>query len=532
MKIHEKLEKSNAFYNQDDIPQAKNLLLDVENEFQTLAPSFYRSQIQANLGCLLIDLGAHIHDKDMIVRGKNYTDDLINKKTESETSPGEYYNLANGYNELWNMESQNYLNTGEISENYLNAKKYYRKSLDIAEKTNQIFNFKLLAQINTNLGNCLCSVGRDVEAFSYYDSALKFDKSLGMAYGNKAISLRHFSFLAYGHIDLFLLESRRLFEEALTRPTPEDSRRIFQKGYEEVNSLIQKFEIMLPNNPVNSEPESEFHKFLRDFCVKHQLYLTPTTFIGKESELFYGDPLFISNVVASIDENEVINRYILFLNQIKQDYILARYFLIQSQYRSSVVDLIDKDVSLYDPLDYSIYNAYIQLLKQSLKLTMDTFDKIAQFLREYCEVDIKAKKTQFRTIWTLEQDKKAMRPEFSSRKNKYLLALFDLAVDLKKDGYFQHIYDHRNAITHRFFSVYEIMMPIVYPEENSGISREDLLKTSITALQLLRAAVVYLILFVNSEEKRNKDPNVIYGPLPSIRISYDHQWKPNQGDSN
>jgi tetratricopeptide (TPR) repeat protein len=533
MKVHEKLEKSRDYFNQDDIPQSKKLLLEVEYELQEIASSTYRSQIQANLGCLMIDLGANTQDKDLIIRGKDYTEDLIKRKLESEISVGQYYNLANGYIALWDLEKKDSLKDGKIDESYFKAKHYFRKALDLVKKPAQSIDPNLQAQINTNFGNCLCSVGRDVEAFSFYDAALKFDKNFGMALGNKAIALQYLAFLAHGHPHLFLMESRRFYQEALKQSTPEDAHLIFQKGYDTVNSFILKHKEMKPEKHNQSEPISQFHQFSRDFCIKHQLYLTPTTFVGKKNEIVFGDPMFISGFIENLDSEHIVNRHITFLNQIKQDFVLARYLLIQSQYQSIVVDTIDKDVILFDPLEYSLHSAYIEFLKLSLKLTMDTFDRIAQFIREYCGIkNPTAKKTHFRTIWTHGKSHDTLRSEFASRKNKFLLALFDLSLDLRDDGYYQEIYECRNAITHRFLVVHEMMTPEDHTNVTSRISREDLFETTITAMQLLKAAVMYLVLFVDIEEKKKHNPNERYRKLPMYRVSLDYQWRPYYGDNN
>jgi tetratricopeptide (TPR) repeat protein len=493
MKIHEKLEKARKYFDQGEVSQSKLILFEVETDLQTIKEPSYRSQIQANLGNLMIDLGANTHDKELITRGKDYVEYPIKIKPESEISVGQYYNLANGYISLWDLEKKDSLKDGKIAESYFKAKHYFRKALDLAKKPAQSIDPILRAQINTNFGNCLCSVGRDVEAFSIYDSALKFDKNFGMALGNKAIALQYLAFLAHGHTHLFLIESRRFYQEALKQSTPEDAHRIFQKGYDAVNSFILKHKEMKPETHTNSEPISQFHRFSRDFCIKHQLYLTPTTFVGKKNEVVFGDPMFISGFIENLDNEHIVNRHITFLNQIKQDFILARYLLIQSQYRSTVVDTIDKDVILFDPLEYSLHNAYIEFLKLSLKLTMDTFDKIAQFIREYCEIkNPSAKNTHFRTIWTQGKSRDTIRPEFASRKNKFLFALFDLSLDLRDNGYYHEIYEFRNAITHRFLIVHEMMTPEEHTNVTSRISREDLLETTIIAMQLLRAAVMYL----------------------------------------
>jgi len=263
------------------------------------------------------------------------------------------------------------------------------------------------------------------------------------------------------------------------------------------------------------------------------LYLTPATFVGKKNEVVQGDPMFISTIIVPLDDDTTINRYITFLNQIKQDFVLARYFLIQSHYRSTVVDTIDQDVVLYDPLDYSIHNAYIQLLKMSLKLTIDTFDKIAQFLREYCNVPVDPKtETNFRNIWTKEKGKILLRPEFEQKQNKLLFALFDLSLDLQKGGYYEKIYDRRNAITHRFLVVHEMMTPDDQTIVSSRISKDDLVDVTITAMKVLRAAVMYLIVFIDTEERKKKDPNKKSMPLFSNRVSESYQWRPLDGENN
>ncbi len=533
MKTHEKLEEAQNYFNQGDVSQSKLILLTVEKELQTIPESSYYSQIHANLGNLMIDLGAVIGDRDLILRGKYHTEYPIKTKPESEISIGQYYNLANGYIALWDLEKKNSLKDGKIDENYLNAKHYFRKALDLAKKTPQSVDRDLQAQINTNFGNCLCSVGRSVEAFSFYDAALKFDKNFGMALGNKAIELQYLAFLAHGHTHLFLIESRRFYQDALKQSMPDDAHRIFQSGYNAVNSFILNHKEMKPEAHFNSEPISQFHQYSRDFCVKYQLYLTPSTFVGKKNDVVFGDPMFISRFIEKLDEEHIVNRQITFLNQIKQDYVLARYLLIQSQYRSTAIDTIDKDITLFDPLEYSIHSAYIELLKLSLKLTIDTFDRIAQFVREYCGIkNPSAKKTHFKTIWTQGKSHDTLRPEFASRKNKFLLALFDLSLDLQDKGYYQEIYECRNAITHRFLVVHDMMAPEDHTSVTSRISREDLLDTTITAMQLLRAAVMYLILFVDTEEKKKHKPDVKYGKLPMYRVSPDYQWRPHHGDNN
>lgn len=527
MKINEKYNQAYAFFNAENISSATSLVLEIESELNTISDQLLHMQIQSNLAGLMIDLGSYTNDKELIIRGIGYIKEIISQDSDDQALVAQHYNLANGYLALWSLESGTFLTNGKIGETFFRSKENYRMALDLAKKSKKQIDPQLLSQINTNFGNCLRSVGRFVESFHYYDEALKFNKHHGEALAHKAFTLRYLAPFAVGYQHLILLESHRLFKESLDTSMCSDHRDAFQKEYNSLTTFIQQHGSITPENHKNSKAKNKFHQFSRDFCVKHQLYITPATFVGKKNDVIHGDPMFISTIIVSLDDDTTINRYITFLNQIKQDYILARYFLIQSQYRSSIVDTIDQDVILYDPLDYSIHNSYIQLLKISLKLTVDTFDKIAQFLREYCNLPTDPKKeTNFRNIWIQDKEENVLRPEFVQRQNKFLFALYDLSIDLRKGGYFEDIYARRNAITHRFLVVHEMMTPDDNTIVTSRISNDDLVKVTTKSMNLLRAAIMYLILFVDMEERKKHDPNKKYVPLSSNRVSEKYQWKP------
>jgi tetratricopeptide (TPR) repeat protein len=527
LEIFEKYENAYKAFNADQISQAIQFTLAVETDLPLISDHILHLQIQSNLGGLMIDLGNHIRDKELILRGKNYIEELLDQDPKDRVMVGQSYNLANGYFSLWTLERSEDLKNGRIDETFLNAKKYYRRALDIAKESKEPIDPQLLSQINTNFGNCLRSIGRFAEAFHYYDEALKYNPNHGEAMAHKAITLRYLSKYAHGYSHKFLLESHRLLKESLDTSMPNDHLRAFQKEYDDLTSLIQKHGEIVPEKHKKIRAKNKFHQFSRDFCVKNQLFLTPATFIGRKNEVVYGDPMFISTMIVPLKGDNTINRYITFLNQIKQDFVLARYFLIQSQYQSTIVDCIDQDVILYDPVDYSIHNSYAQLLKMSLKLTVDTFDKIAQFLREYCNIHTDSlTETNFRNIWKENKGKELIRPEFIQRQNKFILALYDLSLDLQKGGYFEGIYRNRNTITHRFLIVHEMRTPDDNSIVTSRININDLVDLTIKSLNLLKAAIMYLIMFIDIEERKKHDPNKIYAPISSIRISKKYQWKP------
>ena len=296
--------------------------------------------------------------------------------------------MANGYSALRKMKQEEAYNLGKIPNYYQNEKEAYRQALDLISCRELDENEKgILPDLFTSYGNMLDSLGRPVEALDYYNEALRINNQSLEALLNKAITLKQLSFRASGYTHLFILEAKRLFKLACGLSPHPQLQKVIIKHLDEINEFIdghddgfaaEKYEV--------PDPISEFHSFLRDFCVEHELYLTPSTLIGKKEHLFIGDPLFITQMKADISDYQKFDRYISFFIQIKQDYIFARYLLVQSQYKTKYAEVIDQDVDYYYPLDYSIYSSYEEMLKISYRLAVDTLDKIAFFVKDYCGI--------------------------------------------------------------------------------------------------------------------------------------------------
>jgi len=530
MNTFDKVMTAHRALDDNDLPLAKSLVLDVEAELQAITDPDASRHIRANLGGVMIDLGLWTQDESLTQRGTQYAEGALTETPEDKQTIVEYYNAANGYLSLWQMRLASSFASGQIDQSYLRAKELFRQGLDLARSQSGAVDRRLHTQLLVNYANCLNSIRRIVDAISYYDRALKLDQLMGEALGNKAIELDRLAFLAHGHTHTFLLEAHRLLGEALKRPLHPRAVKAFKQHYDDIASVIARHKEMNPEEVDHSEPVSPFHDFLRKFCVKHELYLTPTTFIGDRQTIVHGDPMFISRMTAPLRDRDKFDRYITFLNQIKHDYVTARYFLVQSQYRSEVVDVIDRDVALYYPLDYSLHSAYIQLLKTSMRLAADVLDKIAFFIRDYCNVSSVSKRgVNFRNIWSDQDSPQTLRPELVARRNILLLAFLDLALDLSRDGHYGHIYDHRNALTHRFLIVHDMILSGQTNPDIPRILLSELVRECITVMQIARNAVMYLILFVDIEEDR-ASKNGLYGPIYGTPIDDVFRWVPPQRD--
>lgn len=445
----------------------------------------------------------------------------------------QYYNAANGYASLWTMVSRAELKRGRIHDYYRQAQKYFRRAIDLVPQRPSSAEQALRKLLYVNYANCLDSVGRNVEALAWYDQAIKLDATMAMALGNKAITLHGLASLVRGHTHAFLIEARRLLNAALQSQLEAPAALAFNQHLDRIREIIEAhgpsgIKAEQTTSPV---PHSEFHRFLQEFCLKYQLYLTPTTFLSPNHNPIPGDPLFISQRVASLNDDRKFDRYITFLNQIKQDYVLARYFLVQSQYPADAIDTVDHDVTLYYPLDYSLYNAYIELMKSSLRLAVDVLDKIAYFIWDYCKIiTINERQVYFRTIFTEKSSPTTLRQELAKRNNVYLIALMDLSFDIQRDGCFSGIYERRIALTHKFLVVHDMVLDRQTNPDIPRLRQSELLAECIQALQIARAAVMYLLLFVDSEENKSSQRERHF-VIPGTPVDDVFRWippKPNK----
>ena len=145
-----------------------------------------------------------------------------------------------------------------------------------------------------------------------------------------------------------------------------------------------------------------------------------------------------------------------FLNEIKQEYVLGRYFLVQSQMASELADAVDEGVTLVHPeFDFPIFfGTNIQLLQSALKQAVAVLDKVAYFLYEYCKLNTKPDKISFLTIWG-DLGNQKIQKGFQNYICPYLFALFTLARDLYKDGDWNTLIADRGVVTHRFMILHD-----------------------------------------------------------------------------
>ena len=257
-----------------------------------------------------------------------------------------------------------------------------------------------------------------------------------------------------------------------------------------------------------------FEKFYIDFCSSNRLFLNLHIHVeGCEASIL--DPVFI-RIITTVHDNETFYWLAKYINQIKEDYIVARLLLAQSQYHREDFDRISRRTTFVNTLDYSDFNVYVGLLKSAFSEAYSIFDKIARFISQYLDLDCKEqKKLYFSDIWEVsdEKDNRVIRPEIVNSDNISLYALYDIYLDVKK-GVYQRITQIRNSSEHERLIIHNSQW--VAQEDKENITYDSMLSETLKLLKLVRVSIIYLINAVQIRETRKTHETT--GIVPEIFV--------------
>ncbi len=377
----------------------------------------------------------------------------------------------------------------------------------------------LIANTLVNLGNCLDYLGRVYDALECYEKALRVKSDHGMALGNKGTALYLYSALTGDRQYTFLMEAYNLLSRALELGVPIEAESSFRSYLKAIEYLFSGTEFLkkLPEFPgYTIKAEHDFERFSVQFCLDNRLYLNLCNFCQK-CDAAIGDTANIDKMVVKINknsgwqypENDPYLALSAYLNQIKQDYVTARFLLILSRYKGLNLDFVDRHVRIIDTLDYSVHNVNIELIKASFKGFYDTLDKIAYFINDYLELQIEAKKVNFHKIWYVDERNKKLRDKIENTRNGSLNALFDIHRDFELEPC-DRLRKIRNALTHRFINIRMFQDP----EDEENMTEDTLFECTLELARLVRNAIMYLLHFVYSEETEKAEK--VKGTLPSL----------------
>jgi len=477
--------------------------LNITRQIQKMGTDYYVSYLVSGL---LIDIGSALGKQEVVKEGvellqKDFKKIISNKRYAATA----YYNLGNGYFAIYQFKKVKDPYMVCFKETELNnVKECYKKALEYEVKDP-----RLVSQMLVNFGNCLDQLGRVVEALEFYEKALRYLPNHGMALANKGVALCYYAGLAGAHEEEFVFDAYSLIKEGLKQGVEFHSVAYFKKYLEGIKERFPDKGVLdkppkFPSCKVKAG--SKFEKFLTTFCLENKLYLNICNYCQK-CEAAIGDPVVIQEMIIEYEKPrrkdplkyDPFLRLSAYLNQIKQDYITARFLLVLSKYKGVNLDFVDKKVRIINTLNYTMHNIYVQLVKSSFKSFYDILDKIACLINEYLRLGIAETKIDFRQLWYSDIKKRTVHKKIMDTKNYSLNALFDMSQDFEK-GPYKKLRDSRNALTHRFVNV-----KMFEKAENAENMREQtFFDQTLELAKLVRNAIIYLLQFVHIEERKKK----------------------------
>ena len=405
-------------------------------------------------------------------------------------------------------------------------------------------------QIYTNLGSQMNFIGRFVEAIAYWDRDLAVQPNFAMAQGNKALGLKYYAMSLYdgGHANLHLLFAYDTLSQALSDEAIYESE-VGDQEHEKFAAIRAEIETLADISIIRENVKLEDYELgetaderaYRTWCLEQNLFLNPLNDLGA-FPIAAQDIFTLPSVRTKGDARmpEIIGLY----NQMKQEFVTARYLFYQGWEQRSLLDTMhfsDKGVLLYNTLDYPTYGLATEQMRISYRMTYSLFDKCAYFLNTYFDVGHAFKQVNFRNVWYCKKGKQQKLAQiFQESKNWPLRGLFWLSKDFFDPDFqettapeAQALSDLRHHIEHKYLHLTEF-------DSRSGSKSDDGNHTtiryalSLTAfserclhlLSMARAAMIYLSLAVHVEERRRQSEdgesvNVASMPLDK----WDDAWK-------
>ena len=408
------------------------------------------------------------------------------------------------------------------------AKQCFREAL----KGSEFLDPTLLAQLHVNYGNCLSGLGRSLEALSEYDAALRYDPGHPMAWGNLGVELEYFAYI--GKQSSLLKDASEALERALSGALLEElgqsaARTDFENARRRIQGRLERY--VQNSSTLESEPpmseEPSLQSYIQ-FCAKHQLFLNfclknrPCKNVAQDSVRF--------SLVTNINDETSFPRLARVVNEIKERYALARLLLYEACYPLLDTRPYDQITYYVDNLDYAVYGVRVAKLKVAFESAYNILDKIAFFVNDCLRLGMREPDVNFGSIWRNSKGA-PIRRRIVELQNQHLFGLCDISSDLAPEGYLSHLRQLRNCLTHRYLvpHVEAITWLTDADAPQYHLGYREFLDRAIELMQLVRSALIYLVAFIDREErvKYEKTRKLI----PSLQVQAYRHDSPGPQDS-
>jgi tetratricopeptide (TPR) repeat protein len=382
----------------------------------------------------------------------------------------------------------------------------------------------LRAQAHTNLGDVLNHVGRFVEAIEAWDRALSIVPKFAMAHGNRGISLSFYANSLYDRSHGGVLAAAAILglAEACAPDAFLDSHGLepalaafaeHRVGLESMISVEAVEKSVDFDGPSLGRGKAE--RAYRRWALNNRLFLNPLNDVAPFA-IAGRDILTLPSLTVATERGPGPPEAIAYYNILKQEFISARFAFYEG-HTSQGVHYSDREVLLYDTLDFAQHGHAVERLKTAFRNAYSVFDKSAFLLNRYLGLGHGDRQVSFRNLWFRTPKARELHPDLDGRENWPLRGLYWLSKDIFEDAFktantpdARDVYELRNHLEHKFVTVHDAFGRAVSPFSMApaagtfDLSFDDLAAKSYRMLKLARASLIYLSLGVYAEERRRE----------------------------
>lgn len=380
----------------------------------------------------------------------------------------------------------------------------------------------LYEQLLTNYANACRSCGRTIKAIEMYNKIKYFP----MSQGNLGVTLSHFAPVQYDevHKGLLFKEGYKQIKDALKSKDYlklHGADEVFENELKRIEQIV-RIEYLNSKNKFKKYNwgKSKTEKIYRKWLAENGLYLNVLNDIYKDSFVAY-DFLHLPSMLYNID-NTRDEFDCAIMNQIKQEYVSARYRLFESlNYIERKNHIADKDVELYELTNNLMScNYYENLTRCCFKDFYSILDRIAYFVNQYFNLNLDLTDVSFRKVMENKVIKEV------AKNNLMINGLYWSSKDIFEDKYQTTKYKSKNYAKLRNYLEHRLVVTTINTdnikinENEIFISQYELFKYTFDLMKIVRECIIYLILGINVEEKKKpKDKEIIN--LTRIKMSDD-----------
>lgn len=423
---------------------------------------------------------------------------------------------------------------------------YFRTALDLLVSHNlkdpifQPYVLGLQLPLLTNYANALSSIGRKTASIRYYREVLEISPEFSMAKGNIGVELLSYSrlFQNPGHQNYLRYFSYYYLKSAIkdsSDPIHPDAKQHFSNILAEFSqSYIDDFLEKPLEISEYSLGDSEERAY-RIWCLHNHLFLNPLNDLPLEHSCFAADVLRLPDLTTEIHQTDIPIFYGIF-NQLKQEYIYARYLCYKGSCILDSPHYADKDTCLIELSDFPQYSIRVENLKAAFRLLYSLLDKSAFFFNSYYNLGIKERDITFRSIWkhaskkynhkSLQQAEDNIGIEAVRWMYKDFNSIFDDSVSPREE----RLNTLRNALEHKYVKVhncllYDVDSPYVDEEKTYHISETDLQTYTLDLMHMIRELIISISIAVHIHELQKIANCSAKKFFPCALSDYDDAWK-------